>query len=86
MKSILALTIASIFILAAVSHGCEKGDNGTVYRVRTPDGVYINLYRYENNGTPLLLIPGMFETISSLIFLVKALQDSCIIRVLMYGY
>ena len=61
MKSILALTIASIFILAAVSHGCEKEDNGTLYHVRTPDGVYIGLYRYENSGTPLLLIPGMFE-------------------------
>lgn len=60
---------AEVVELAATSSGFYD-DLGTIYKVKTPDGIYIKVLRYHppgqsfRNGQPILLFPGILANIN----------------------
>lgn len=54
------VTIILSVVSTAVSKEYRHADI-IVYRLNTQDGAEITLYRYKNQGVPLLLLHGMFE-------------------------
>lgn len=66
MKVVLSVLIILLCLLPPVYVNVHSMNNlcfqeKSCFLVSTPDGCFVTLYRYMNNGLPILMIPGMFE-------------------------